>query len=122
MKLHLTTEQGHYLITGYRSGEVIVNHQSYAHNLIVMPEQISLDWPVYTVAELQTSHFAGLLKFQPEIILLGCGAQHPLLHPRLIAPLIQANIAVESMTTAAACRTYTILMAEGRKVLAALMV
>ena len=122
MKLHLNTEQGSNLITGYRSGEVKINHQSYQQNVIVTPQQISLDWPIKAVTDIQNQHLSALIDFQPEIIIIGCGEQHHIIHPKLTVPLIQANIAIESMTTAAACRTYNILMAEGRKVLAALLV
>ena len=58
----------------------------------------------------------------PEVVLLGTGSRQRFPHPRLSRPLADARIGLEVMSTAAACRTYNILMAEGRKVAAALLV
>jgi uncharacterized protein len=67
------------------------------------------------------SHFDAVLAAEPEVVLLGTGARQRFAHPRLTAALIARRIGVESMDTGAACRTYNILMTEGRKVLAALL-
>lgn len=121
MKLHLSQHEGQYAITAYDADCVHINHQPYRHSLIVMPDHAPQAWPIQQIAQLQTQHLAALLALKPEIVLLGCGEQHQLIHPQLAAPLYQAQLALECMTTAAACRTYNILMAEGRRVLAALL-
>ena len=122
MKLHLAQQDGNYAVTAYSKGRVDINYQSYQTSLIITAEKLELDWPVRHIQDLTTEHFAHLLSFKPEIVIIGSGEQHQFIHPKLCAPLIQAQIAVECMTTAAACRTYNILMAEGRKVLAGLIV
>ncbi|OYY84483.1 MAG: hypothetical protein B7Y34_00445, partial [Methylophilales bacterium 16-45-9] len=58
---------------------------------------------------------------KPELVLLGTGAKHLFLHPKHYQELSASGIALECMTTAAACRTYNILMSEGRNVAAALI-
>ena len=121
MKLHLSKQDGLNQITGYDHNRVDINYQTYQTSLIVTPEHIQSDWPMQSIQDLQIEHLQHLLSFSPEIVIIGTGTQHQFISPKLSAPLIQAQIPVECMTTAAACRTYNILMAEGRKVLAALL-
>ena len=122
MKLHLTHAAGNQLITGYGSGWVQVNELRYVHSLIVLPERLITDWPPTDFGSLETAHFEALLELKPEVVLLGTGDKHQFIHPRLSRSLTEAGIGVESMGTAAACRTYNILMAEGRHVAAALII
>lgn len=122
MKLHLTQAAGQQLITGYSESWISVNHQRFEHSIIVMPETVINDWHVADFDALSNSHFEAIAQHQPEVVLLGTGATHRFIHPKLIAALTDANIAVECMTTDAACRTYNILMSEGRKVAAALII
>jgi uncharacterized protein len=121
MKLHLTQAEDTNLITAYEDGFIEVNKIRYANNLIVMPKQLVQDWPVNGFANLAASHFSELLELKPEVILLGTGQIHQFVHPKLTATLTEKGIAVECMTTHAACRTYNILMSEGRHVAAALL-
>lgn len=121
MKLHLTQAAGNQLITGYSLRSISVNHRRFEQSIIVLPNEVITDWKVGEFDALTTENFQGLLTIRPEVVLLGTGIQHRFIHPKLIASLTQANIPVECMTTDAACRTYNILMAEGRQVAAALI-
>ncbi len=121
MKLHLTTAENNNLITGYGESYIEINKQRYAQNLIVMPQTIVVDWHVENVSALNNDHFQGLIKLKPEVVLLGTGKTHVFLHPKNHQILTEHGIALECMTTAAACRTYNILMSEGRLVAAALI-
>ena len=122
MKLHLTQADGQNLITGYSAQWISVNHQRIEHSLIVMPDALIADWKIKNFDELNEADFQKIADLKPEMVLLGTGQQHRFIHPRLIKSLTDAHIAVECMTTDAACRTYNILMAEGRKVAAALII
>ena len=121
MKLHLTQADGKQLITGYSQDWISINNLVYPQSLVVLPEALLLDWAVNDFDSLNQANFECLLAHQPEVILLGTGATHRFVRPNLIQALTAANIPVECMTTDAACRTYNILMAEGRKVAAALI-
>jgi uncharacterized protein len=121
MKLHLTTAGQQNLITHYGSESVAINHQHYTGNLVVMPETLMLDWHQASFAELVPESFLPLVEVVPEVVLLGTGASHQFLHPKLYRLLTERGIPLECMSTAAACRTYNILMAEGRQVAAALI-
>ena len=121
MKLHLTQADGENLITAYSEQSISVNHQRFEHSLIVAPTQLISDWKTSAFKQLQESDFEKIASLKPEVVLLGTGKQHQFIHPRLIKVLTEANVAVECMSTDAACRTYNILMSEGRKVVAALI-
>jgi uncharacterized protein len=122
MKLHLTTAENNYLITGYGEDFVAVNKQKYAHAIIVTSDKLILDWQATDFASLSAAHFDILIEMRPEVVLLGTGEKHQFLHPKIVQKLTENNIPLECMTTAAACRTYNILMSEGRKVAAALLI
>ncbi|MBC7755317.1 MAG: Mth938-like domain-containing protein [Bdellovibrio sp.] len=121
MKLHLTTAENNYLITGYGTGFVEINKQRFNANLIVMPNKLVLDWPATNFASLIEAHFMQIVELNPELVLLGTGEKHQFLHPKITQKLTQNGIVLECMTTNAACRTYNILMSEGRHVAAALL-
>ena len=121
MKLHLTQADGKQLITGYSKDWISINNLIYPQSLVVLPDELLLDWSASDFDSLNQANFECLLAHQPEVVLLGTGSTHRFIRPHLIQALTESNIPVECMTTDAACRTYNILMAEGRKVAAALI-
>jgi uncharacterized protein len=127
MKLHLTIAENNHLITAYGDDFIEINKVRHMRNLIVMANQLILDWPATDFASLTEAHFAQLLdtsqvQSMPEVVLLGTGKTHQFLHPKIYQTLTQNGIPLECMTTAAACRTYNFLMSEGRNVAAALII
>ena len=122
MKLHLTTAENNNLITGYGAGFVEINRQRYASNLIVTADKLVMDWQATDFASLNEAYFVQIAALKPEVVLLGTGEKHQFLHPKMIQNLTENGIPLECMTTAAACRTYNILMSEGRNVAAALLI
>jgi uncharacterized protein len=122
MKLHLElSDNKSYQIQGVDSQSVTINNKVYSHNIIVMPDSI-LVWEVESFDTLEVAHFQQLCALHPEVVLLGTGQQTHFPATELLVPLINEGIGVEVMNTRSACHTYTILMAEGRKVLAALLI
>jgi len=122
MKLHLTRIREQNQFTGYGSGYVEVNKQRYERSLIVTPKAIHETWAVSAVDAIGADELAILLSLKPEILLLGTGATHRFPGPVALREFARAQIGVETMDTAAACRTFNILMAEGRNVVAAVIV
>ena len=120
MKLHLDGSAGLNVFTAYAQGCVFVNGARHASNMIVMPERI-LPWGAAGFAQLALEDFEALSRLPLEVVLLGTGERLRFPHPRLTQPLAAARIGLEVMDVAAACRTYNILMAESRKVAAALL-
>lgn len=121
MKLHLSNTAGLNLFTAYGEGFVAVNHEKYGKNLILLPESIIPEWSTATPATLDAADMAKLLELGVEIILLGTGRQLRFPPGALLRPFAPAGIGLEVMDLQAACRTYNILAAEGRKVAAALL-
>ncbi|MBL8505365.1 MAG: Mth938-like domain-containing protein [Methylobacillus glycogenes] len=122
MKFHLTQAAGFQLITAYGDGWVEVNHSRHERSLIVLPGTLITDWQASEFDLLDVESLRPILELKPEVVLLGTGSRHRFLHPAKSRELTEAGISLESMTTEAACRTYNILMAEGRQVAAALLI
>lgn len=121
MKLHLQSADGTNLITAYGEDYVAVNGIRHEHSLIVQPEKIIEPWQVSVSDVLTEAHFTVLAELELEVLLLGTGARLRFPAPQLIHQLARRGIGLEAMDTFAACRTYNILAAEGRKVAAALI-
>ncbi|MEK7810437.1 MAG: Mth938-like domain-containing protein [Pseudomonadota bacterium] len=121
MALHLLKNTHLKTFTGHGEGYVAVNGQRYQQPLVVLPEEVRSDWSATNFAMLETGHFDYFLALKPEVLLLGTGARQQFAHPDLYRELIRARISVEFMDTPAACRTYNILVAEDRKVVAAVL-
>ena len=122
MKFERDDAAGRNTFTGYGEGHVVVNGKRHASSLVVSGDRLVTDWPAASVESLSADHLAAIVELKPEIVLLGTGARFTFPDPALLAPLHQAGIGVEVMDTPAACRTYNILLAEGRNVVAALIV
>lgn len=122
MKLHLAKAVGQNQFTGYGAGYVAVNNQRYERSLVVTPETIHDAWAVTSVDIIGAAEVKFLLELKPEILLLGTGATHRFPVSATLREFAHAQIGVESMDTPAACRTFNILMAEGRNVIAAIIV
>ena len=121
MKLHQAGALPANSFTGYGEHYVMVNGRRYESSLVVLPGQV-LDWKVKSFDALTTQDFSILQGLGVEIVLLGTGARQRFPHPRLTASLGAARIGLEVMDVKAACRTYNILVAEERKVAAALLI
>lgn len=120
MKFHLSTGAGN-VFTGYGPGYVEINKERHEANLVVFPDRIVTGWAAGDFEGLAREDFTSLLEWQPEIVLLGTGSAIRFPHPRLSADLTAARIGVEVMDVQAACRTFNVLAAEGRRVAAALI-
>ena len=114
------TEGGH-LILGYEPGRIVVDGRSYNEGLIVSPERIVRGWGPALATDLAEEHLCALVELDPQVVILGTGARQVFPGPRFYRAAIQRGLGVEVMDTGAACRTYNILVAEGRDVAAGLI-
>ena len=121
MKLHLQNSGTANIIRAHTPGEVRINDEVYVRSLIVTPAELVRDWGPVDFAGLAAEHFEAIVRLKPELVLLGTGARLSFPRPPLTLALIETGIGLEVMDTAAACRTYNILMGEGRAVAAALI-
>lgn len=121
MKLQLVQMEGQNAFTAYGEGYVSVNAIRHTSNLVVLPDRLIPDWTQAGFATLKVTDFELLASLDAEIILLGTGKQLRFPRPELLRPLIQAQKGLEVMDIQAACRTYNVLVSEGRKVAAGLI-
>jgi uncharacterized protein len=122
MKFHITKAAGQNLFTGYGDGYVAINNARYEHPVLVSPEGEVEPWDASSLDALTRAHFEALLERGPELVLLGTGVTLRFPRPELTRVLATAGMGFEAMDTKAACRTFNILMAEGRRVIAAILV
>ena len=122
MKIEREQAAGRNMFTGYGEGYVEVNRARHSSSLVVAADRLVTDWPVNSIEALGADHLAAIAELKPEVVLLGTGAKFVFPEPRRLEPLRKVGIGVEVMDTAAACRTYNILLSEGRNVVAALIV
>jgi uncharacterized protein len=122
MKLHQQVTPNLNTIRGFESGSIQINQHSFSNSIIVMPDLLEKNWPVYHPDQLNVEIISQLLTYPAEIILIGTGHKHHLLDPLLGIEATQQGIGIEIMTTEAACRTYNVLLGEDRIVLAALII
>lgn len=122
MKLHLANPGDTRLFTAHGPDHVMVSGERYERSVVVLAEEVRADWAVAGFDELDETHFSYFLALKPDVLLLGTGSRQRFPHPRLYRALTDAGIAVECMDTPAACRTYNILVAEGRRAIAAILI
>jgi len=121
LKLHpdpLTTLN---TVTAYGPGFIEINSVRFNTSVYLTADQPPTEWTGGGFEALRMEDFSNLLTDRPEVVLLGTGARQRFPHPKLSAPLAQAHVGFEVMNTQAACRTFNILVAEGRRVVAVLL-
>jgi len=122
LKLQSDPHSGANTITGYGDGYVEINQTPYAHAVLLSSDGAISAWPVESFDSLKASDFDPMITLKPELILIGTGSRQRFPKPELLKSLISAKIGFEIMDSQAACRTYNILVGEGRQVLLALIV
>ena len=121
MKFQPDSLAGTNTVSRHEPGTVWVNGMQWAHSLLLPWRGEVQRWPVDGLAMLAAAHFEQVLALKPELVIFGSGARLQFVSPALYRCLIEARIGIETMDTAAACRTYNVLAAEGRSVVAALL-
>lgn len=115
-------DETRYAIRAYGPGEIRINDVIYRSSLILTRNRLDAAWAPPPVAEWTPDVLDPLLAHDPEILLLGTGSHVHLLGTPFLAHALRQGIGLEVMDTAAACRTFNILVSEGRRVAAGLIV
>lgn len=121
MKLQPDRIEGVNAVTGIAPGVVRINGQPFTSSVVLPWRGAVQPWPCNDFTALTAEHFELLLAHEPELVIFGSGARIRFVAPALLRALIDRGIGVETMDAAAACRTYNVLAAEGREVVAALL-
>ena len=108
-------------ITGIDATAIKINQVPFTSSILIAPigdvQMINALSPVDLSSEL----WQKIIEHAPEVLLIGTGAKQQFLSPTMLAPLYQARIGVECMDSGAAARTFNVLMSEGRRVLAVII-
>lgn len=121
MKFQPDRAEGVNLITRHDPGRVWVGANVHAQSVLVPWQGAVVSWEAADPSALSPAHFERLLGLRPELVIFGSGPRLRFLPPALYRALIDARVGMETMDTAAACRTYNVLAGEGRAVVAALL-
>jgi len=123
MKLHLNTDAGQSLFTGYGADHVLINGRRFDTSLLLTARGIEVaPWVGLGFDALTPAHFEWVANRELDILLLGTGTRLRFPHPSLTRALVEAQIGLEVMDIGALCRTYNILVADGRSVGAAVLI
>lgn len=121
MKFAQDSQQEGHFITSYSTSSVSINGKEFSQSLIITATKLDENWGVNAIELLQLSHIEKILSFNPELVIIGTGEK--LIFPAVesYANIINHGVGIDFMDTGAACRTYNILMSEGRDVVAGLI-
>jgi uncharacterized protein len=122
MKFTLDSPATPYVVRGYSPGLLRIGQRELTRSVIVSAESLIDDWRPQNIGELTAEDLEPALALRPEVLLLGSGARQVFPPHELLARLHAARVGLEVMDTGAACRTYNVLVGEGRAVAAALII
>ena len=122
MKFAQESQDEGYVITAYGENTVSLNGKKFERSLIVANTEFSEDWGITSIDQLADEHIAQILSFEPELVIIGTGSKLVFPPVEIYSAIIKRGIGVDFMDTHAACRTYNILMSEGRGVVAGLII
>ncbi|MCG6872025.1 MAG: MTH938/NDUFAF3 family protein [Gammaproteobacteria bacterium] len=120
MKLHLERPRG-YQVESLRDSGVVIAERLHTRSLLLFPDRLHEEWPVNDAALLALADLQTILERRPQVLLLGSGRRTVFPPPQVLGGLGEVGIGVEVMASAAAARTYNILLSDGRDVAAALI-
>ncbi len=114
--------EGLKVIDSYGPGRFKISGHLYHSSLLVFPDRI-VTWSITDPDQLSVDSLEAVFQADPgvEVLLFGCGPRMTLVKPSLRKEIRDKGIAMDPMDSGAACRTYNILLAEGRRVAAALI-
>jgi len=122
MKIELDNTLTHpYRINAYEPGSILIGNDRFVSSVIITPSNVIKNWQPQSFADIAPHHIDQILEMKPEVILLGTGRRQHFPESDLFLNINKLNIGIEVMDTGAACRSYNILLQEGRNVAAALL-
>lgn len=121
MKLSVDHGTAQYRITAWTPGTISINGAPYENSLLLTPWHLEPDWPVPHIDQFDEQALEPIRALEPELILLGTGRTQRFPRRSVLVDLLRSGIGVEVMDTGAACRTFNVVMAEDRRVVAALL-
>ncbi|MGB0133525.1 Mth938-like domain-containing protein [Dokdonella sp.] len=119
MQLIHDRAEGYFFVRAVKPDAIVIIDRELQSSFLLAPDQVVEGWPVSTIDELGEDAVLAILETGPEVVILGSGNRQRFPDRKALLPLMREGIGVEVMDNAAAARTYNLLAAEGRRVLAA---
>lgn len=119
MQLIHDRAEGYFYIRAVRPDAVVVIDREMRSSFAMAPDRVIEQWPATDIGSLDEEAILSILAIEPEVVILGTGNRQQFPDRKLLLPLLRQGIGVEVMDNAAAARTYNLLAAEGRRVVAA---
>jgi len=121
LDFNLEIPENHLYVRSIGQDGIRVGDDYFARPFILSGQEIVPEWKVNSFSDISEETLQLIFDMQPELVLIGCGKDQTFLPPATQALFFRRNISVEVMVTDAACRTFNVLVAEGRNVVAALL-
>ncbi len=121
MRLHQDAHSGSNVIRAYAPGVIRINDGSFTGSVIVSATQILTEPVLANVGDLSHAFARRVLDLEPDLVLLGTGIRQVFPAAAFAAEFLSAAVGFEVMDTGAACRTFNVLVAEHRRVVAVLL-
>jgi len=121
MDLSFQAPGAHYFVRSISEQGIFIGDNCYSRSLLLAEDQLISDWPPQNFDELQVHHLSAIFQLQPAVVLLGTGNRQHFPAAELMMEFHCRGIGIEVMASAPACRTFNVLVAESRRVVAALM-
>jgi len=120
MDLSFQAPGEHHYVHSINEQGICIAGQSYSQSLLLTADQLITDWPPQSFSELNTEFLQAIFQLQPDLVLLGTGSRQHFPSASIMMEFYQRGIGIEAMSSPAACRTFNVLVAESRRVVAAL--
>jgi len=122
MQLHLERPDYEYFLRGADGRHALVNDRRLEGSFVIAPDALIEGWPVHDVATMSAADLEPLIALQPELVVLGSGGSQAFPPPEVMGACLSQGIGLETMTNAAAARTFNVLASEGRRVVAGFVI
>jgi uncharacterized protein len=119
MQLNLEHPDHEFFLRAADGESALVNQRRLTTSFVLSPNRLVEDWSVREVKAMTPEDLDAVLALEPEVVLLGSGATQAFPPAAVLAACLKRGVGLETMTNAAAARTYNVLASEDRRVVAA---
>lgn len=112
--------EGIHVVRWVRADAIAVDAREFSRSFLLLPDRAE-DWAPTRLDEVDDDATAAILALQPSVVLLGTGLVQRMPSPRVLGAFLQRGVGLEAMDNPAAARTFNLLAAEGRRVVAAFL-
>lgn len=121
MDLSFDVPGNHHFIRAIGKDGIRIGDEYLKRSFLLSASEIIRNWPPQSHQELEDQHLDAIFSLEPDVVLVGTGRLQHFLDQKTVFGFYRRNVGIEVMNTEAACRTFNVLVNEGRKVVAALM-